>query len=317
MDDHTRDAVGVDISKEHLDVHRYSTGQTSRFSNNAAGFAELACWVGTSAQRVVYESTGPWHRALEETLAGELPLVQVNALRARRFAQAMGTEAKTDAVDACVLATMGVSLKLRRVSPRTVALRDLDDLVTARDALIRERTAAMNRRQHARHPLLKQQLTQRLAQSRRQVTALDKQIAKTIAADAALTRRAEVLTSIAGVGAVVAAGLLADVPELGHLDGKAAGSLLGVAPWTRESGKWKGYSFIGGGRARPRKLVYMAAVTAIRCNPDMTRKYKQLRARGKPPKVALTAIMRKLIVLANALLKHNRLWTPNPQPAHG
>ena len=95
----------------------------------------------------------------------------------------------------------------------------------------------------------------------------------------------------------------------------AAASLIGVAPWTRESGQWKGRSCIRGGRARPRRLLYMAAVAALRCNPDMARKYAELRARGKPPKVALTAVMRKLVVLANALLKQDRLWTPDPLPA--
>ncbi len=115
---------------------------------------------------------------------------------------------------------------------------------------------------------------------------MDDQIARTTAEDAGLSRRMEVLTSIAGVGRVVAAGLVADMPELGRVDGKAAASLVGVAPWTRESGQWKGRSFIRGGRARPRRLLYMAAVSALRCNPDMARKYAELRARGKPPKAS-------------------------------
>ena len=102
------------------------------------------------------------------------------------------------------------------------------------------------------------------------------------------------------------------MPELGRVDGKASASLVGVAPWTRESGRWKGRSFIRRGRARPRRLLYMAAVSALRCNPDMARKYAELRARGKPPKVALAAVMRKLAVLANVLLKRDRLWTPEP-----
>ncbi|MDE0226030.1 MAG: transposase [Gammaproteobacteria bacterium] len=113
---------------------------------------------------------------------------------------------------------------------------------------------------------------------------------------------------------VVATGLVADMPELGQVDGKAVASLVGVAPWTRESGQWQGRSFIRGGRARPRRLLYMATVAALRCNPDMAHKYAELRARGKPAKVALTAIMRKMVVLANALLKQDRLWTPHADP---
>ena len=272
MDDHTPDRVGVDISKAHLDLHRLSTGESARFANDADGFEELAAWVGDPAVVVVYESTGPWHRNLEEHLAGRLALARVNPLRARRFAQAMGEEAKTDAADARSLAAMGAAMAVRRVEPRTQPHRD-DELATARDALVKDRTAALNREKHARHPLLRRQLKNRLAQIGRQIKALDDQIAKTTAKDAGLSRRMEVLTSIAGVGRVVAAGLLADMPELGHVDGKAAASLVGVAPWTRESGHCRGRSFIRSGRARQRRLLYMAAVSALRCNPDMARKY--------------------------------------------
>ena len=157
MNDHTPDTIGVDISKAHLDVHRRSTGESARFANAAAGFDELAAWVGDCTALVVYESTGPWHREFEESLAARLPLARVNALRARRFAQAMGEGAKTDAVDARVLAAMGDAVELRRVEPRPPALHDLDELVTARDALVKDRTAALNRQKHVRHALLKRQ----------------------------------------------------------------------------------------------------------------------------------------------------------------
>ena len=312
MDDHTADTVGVDISKARLDVHRRSTGESARFANEAAGFEELAAWIGDPAALLVYEATGHWHRGLEEHLAGRQPLARVNPLRARRFAQAMGEEAKTDAADARTLAAMGASVEVRLVEPRTAAQRALGELVAARDALVGDRTAALNRQKHARHPLVGRQLKNRLAQIARQIKALDGEIAKTAEADAELSRRNAVLTSIPGIGPAVAAALLADVPELGRVDGKAAGSLVGVVPWTRESGQWKGRAAIRGGRARPRRLLYMAAVSASRCNPDMTRKYAELRERGKPPKVALTAVMRKLVVLANALLKQDRTWTPEP-----
>ena len=139
-----------------------------------------------------------------------------------------------------------------------------------------------------------------------QIKALDAKVAKLIAGDKVLTRKAEVLTSVPGIGPVTAAGLLSEMPELGAIDGKAAASLAGLAPVTRESGAWKGRSFIRGGRARPRRMLYMAAVSAIRHKPDFVRKYRELRERGKPPKVALTAIMRKMLVLANTLLRQDR-----------
>ena len=234
----------------------------------------------------------------------------MNALRARRFAQALGQAAKTDAVDARVLARMGAALNLRRVEARPPTHRELDELCTAREALVKDRTAARQRAAHARHPLLKRQLTNRLAQIRRQIKALDGEVGRLLASDATLSRRAEVLASIPGIAAVTAAGLLAEMPELGHLDAKSAASLAGLAPATRESGQWKGHSFIRGGRARVRRMLYMVALTAVRHNPDLARKYDELRARGKPPKVALTAVMRKLVVLANTLLAQNRSWSP-------
>lgn len=311
MSNHTPNTVGIDISKAHLDAHEWPSHRAARFANDAAGIQRLAEWIGAPVQCVIYESTGPWHRALEDALADTLPLACVNALRARRFAQAMGQQAKTDAVDARVLAAMGAAIPPRQVTPRSATRRDLDELQTAREALIKDRTAALNRQKHARHPLLKRQLKNRLAQNRRQLQTLDEAIATLIGADETLARQAEVLVSIPGIASVTAAGLLAEMPELGRIDAKAAASLAGLAPVTRESGQYKGRGCIRGGRARLRKILYMAAVSASRHNPDLARKYADLRARGKPPKVALTAIMRKLLVLANALLKQDRTWAPN------
>lgn len=196
MDDHTPDTVGVDISKAHLDAHRRSTGESARFANEAAGFEELAAWIGDTAALLVYEATGHWHRGLEEHLAARQPLARVNPLRARRFAQAMGEEAKTDAADARTLAAMGAAVEVRLVEPRTAAQRALGELVAARDALVGDRTAALNRQKHARHPLVVRQLKNRLAQIGRQIKALDGEIAKAAEADAELSRRNEVLTSI-------------------------------------------------------------------------------------------------------------------------
>ena len=317
MNDHTPNTVGVDISKTHLDAHRLPNGEAARFTNNAAGIEALARWAGASVGRVVYESTGPYHRALEEALVDRLPLARVNAARARRFAQALGQSAKTDAVDAAVLAKMGEALKPRLVKARSQAQRGLDELHTARNALVRDRTAALNRQKHARHPLIRRQLNNRRAQAERQIRAIDAEMAQLIAKDAQLVRRTEVLASVPGIGLVTARGLLAEMPELGTVEGKAVASLAGLAPVTRESGAWRGRSFIHGGRAGARRLLYMASVTAVRHNPDLARKYQELRARGKPPKVALTAVMRKLLLLANALLGKDRLWTPSPAGAVG
>lgn len=304
------DAVGVDISKAWLDAHRHSTGESRRFANDRAGIEELARWAGDSVQRVVYEPTGRLHRELVARLADRLPLAEVNPLRARLFAKATGCLAKTDKVDARVLALMGATLALRRVRARREPAGELEELVSARDALKRDGTRAQNRLHQTRNALLRRQHRNRLRQVARQVKAVEARIRELTRSDAELSRRAEVLSSIAGIGPVTAATLLVDMPELGAVGHGEAASLAGLAPWTRESGQWDGKRFIGGGRARPRRQLYMAALSAIRHNPDLKAVYRRLKDRGKASRVALTAVMRKLVTLANALLRDDRLWTP-------
>ena len=294
--------VGVDISKTHLDVYVVPAGQAARFPNDAAGFKALIAWVEVPVRAVTYEPTGRWHRAFEEALleAG-LPLVRVNPLQARRFAQAIGQRAKTDAVDARVLAQMGAAMDLRPTEASSSAQRALEELQVARDALVKDRTAALHRQKQVQHRLLKQQHKHRLAQLDRHLAAIDTEIGKRLAEDEGLARRTEILTSIPGVSRITAAGLLTQMPELGRLDAKAVASLAGLAPVTRQSGAWQGRSFIQGGRARARRLLYMPALAATRYNPDLRAKYRQLVAEGKPRKVAVVVVMRKLLVLANAL----------------
>ena len=165
--------VGVDISKTHLDVYVVPAGQAARFPNDAAGFKALIAWIEVPVRAVTYEPTGRWHRAFEEALlkAG-LPLVRVNPLHARRFAQAIGQRAKTDAVDARVLAQMGAAVDLRPTAASSSVQRALEELQVARDALVKDRTAALNRQKQVRHRLLKQQHKHRLAQLDRHLAAL-------------------------------------------------------------------------------------------------------------------------------------------------
>ncbi len=292
-------------------------GKAALFPNDAAGFKVLIAWIELPVRCVTYEPTGRWHRAFEEALleAG-LPLVRVNPLQARRFAQAIGQRAKTDAVDARVLAQMGAALDLRPTEASSAARRALEELQVARDALVKDRTAALNRQKQVRHRLLKQQNKNRLAQLDRHLAAIDTEIGKRLAEDEGLARRTEILTSIPGVSHVTAAGPLTQMPELGRLDAKAVASLAGLAPVTRQSGAWQGRSFIQGGRARARRLLYMPALAAICYNPDLRAKYGQLVAQGKPRKVAVVAVMRKLLVLANVLLGEDRCWLPE-RPGRG
>ena len=258
----------------------------------------------------MFEPTGPYHRAVERALGiAGVPFVKVNPRQARRFAEATGKLAKTDRLDAAILARMGALLELEARPARSELLFELKELYVAREALVKDRTAA-NRGKVLTLSLLKRQNAQRLEQIDRQIATVEAAILQIIEANVSLADRFAILISIPGVSNVTAFALLIAMPELGALEAGQAANLAGLAPIARQSGRWTGRSFIRGGRADVRQALYMPALVAARFNPDMKAKYAHLIETGKPAKVALTAIMRKLVVLANALLKANRPWTP-------
>lgn len=306
--------AGVDISKATLDVHLYPAGNARQFSNDARGIKALLGWLGEhDIARIVFEPTGPYHHRFERHL-GEagLPLAKINPLQARRFAQAAGTHAKTDAIDAAMLARMG-ALLTPPVRPMTsAAIDEMKELHVARLALVKDRTAAKNRDHACRSPLLKRHAAQRLAQIDRQIAAIDSALAARLHAEPELVARFNILVSIPGIGALTAITMLIEMPELGNLDNKQAASLAGLAPQARDSGQHRGRRHIRGGRAQLRQALYMPALVATRFNADMKAKYQAMIAAGKPAKVAITTVMRKLVILANVLLKANRAWTPIP-----
>lgn len=307
----THDTIGIDISKATLDAHRLSTGKAAQFSNSPAGFRALHRWIGTRMpDLVVFEATGAYHAALERRFAGTLPLVKVNPLQARRFAQARGTRAKTDAVDARILALMGAALDLVPDAPPEENQSELKELQIARMALIKERTRLLNRAKTQSLALLKRQSRARLAQIKRQLAELDTALLSLLKACPKRARAFDILRSIPGLGQVSAAAILVECPQIGTMEPKQIASLAGLAPMTRQSGQWRGKAFIQGGRKLLRDALYMPALVAARHNPDLRRKYQAMIKAGKPAKVALTALMRKLIELANALVKQNREWAP-------
>lgn len=307
----THFVVGVDVSKDWLDAHRRSDGSDRRFPNTKQGRQSLIRWAGCA--RVAFEPSGPYHRALERHLAAAgIGVVKINPLQVRRFAEAIGTRAKTDAIDARLIAVMAAQLDLPATPPPTQTTRDLKALHIARQGLIKDRTAARNRAQSHECSFPKSQAAARLRHVKAQLAALDAKIAALIAGNRDLARRRTILISIPGVSAVTAAALLAEAPELGTLEGKTAASLAGLAPMTRQSGSWNGRAMIRGGRAHLRQALDMPALVAARFNPDLKAVYKRLINAGKPTKVALTALMRKLIILANALLRDSRMWTEKP-----
>lgn len=306
--------IGADISKDHIDLHSLPDGQTLKVANDRKGFVAILNWMGArSVQRIVFEPTGPYHKAFERFMTTQgLPLSKVNPRLARRFCEATGRLAKTDRIDAALLARYGALLEPRILQANTQIHNDLKELHMARLALIKDRTAAKNRAKSLSSPLLKKHNADRLRQIERQMRAVDDAIMALIGADACLKARFDILVSIPGVSQITAFTLLIEMPELGELGEKAAAALCGLAPMSRQSGRWTGRAFIVGGRANVRQALYMPALVACRFNPDLKAKYDQLKAAGKAPKVAIAAIMRKLVVLANALLKNNRKWTPKP-----
>jgi transposase len=295
-------SIGVDIAKDTLEVHLHPAGRCRRFGNDARGCAALIAWLkgfrgGPGCVRA-HRRLSPHLRRLA---AAGLPLVKVNPRQARRFAEALGRHVKlvlgpasgrtrgTDAVDAAMLARFAALLE-PPVRPVVSATLDaMKELQVARRALVKDRVAARNRNHRHHLPLLKRQARERLRQIDRQIAALT--------ADPALQARFDILVSIPGVGAATAFAMLIEMPELGALEHKGAASLAGLAPIARDSGQHRGKRCIRGGRAPLRQALDMPALVAIRFNATM-KANDALLAAGKPPKVALVAIIRKLLILA-------------------
>ena len=302
--------AGIDVSKDRLDVH--VAGENRRFENRRAGYRALGTWLQEHrTERVVMEATGRYHRAAHQSLyARGIEVVLANPWRTRRFAEALGLLAKTDTIDAVALAAYGTAfLDLPATPPRSAFLDQLADLLVLRE---KHRDAQVSLRQTAAEvhdPALREEARQSVDQLGRQVTAFDGKIRELIASDTDTDQRYRILTSIPGVGPVSAAALCCWMPELGHLGNRQAAALLGVAPFARDSGRQHGARHIRGGRQRPRNVLYMAALSAAMHNSDLQRVFLRLKAAGKSHKVAIVAVMRKLIILANVLLREARPWS--------
>jgi transposase len=306
--------VGIDVCKAWLDVYVHPIGQWFRVPNTREGLRQLKRVLARyEVVRIVMEATGKFHREAHRNLyASGFVVAVVNPLRARLFAEATGQLAKTDTVDARMLALLAAMLEPRSKAPPPEALENLQELVRGREAFVAQRTALLNQLGAANTTCLKQQIKRQLKTLESAIERLQTEIARLIAADPALARRFAILTSIPGLGKIAACAVLANLTELGACTGKQAAMIAGLAPIACDSGEMKGERHIRGGRAAVRTGLYMAALSAARFNADLKRFYDRLIAHGKQPKVALTAVMRKLIALANTLVREDRLW----QPAH-
>jgi transposase len=301
--------IGIDVSKALLDVEIIPRKETRQFDNDRQGWAELIRWLKPRKIAAIgLEASGGYERGLFNALrdAG-LPARRLNPLRVRQFAKALGIVAKNDRLDAHVIARFVASAPQRTVE-RNLAAEALAELVTARRQLCEERTRAQNQTEHTTQAVLKRSATRRIKQLQAEILLLDQTIAKAVAKDPQLANKNELLQSVPGVGPVFAHTLLAHMPELGTLSNRQAASLLGVAPFDCESGKWRGHRRIFGGRQQVRDVAYMAAIVAGRFNPVLADFRNRLRNAGKPPKLAIVAVMRKLITVLNAILRSGKTW---------
>ncbi|VAV86582.1 Mobile element protein [hydrothermal vent metagenome] len=306
----THITIGIDISKALLDVATYPEDEFKQFSNDPKGHKALAKWLDTrEVKLIIFEATGVYHRGLERFLGqGGFPFAKINPYQARCFAEATGKLAKTDKVDSLMLARFGELLEPPLSAGKSQTLEELGELVCARRTLVKDRTAARNRQHNLKTGLLKRQTTRRLRQIEADIAAIDTECLVLIKGDETLVHRYDILISIPGIGQTTAIIMLAEMPELGTMDKRQTAALAGLAPISRQSGTWKGKSFIRGGRANLRQALYMPAMVAIRCNDELKARHNKFIVSGKPFKVAITAIMRKLIITANALLRDNRKW---------
>ena len=307
--------VGLDVARDQLEVAVYPTDEAWRVPNTPAGHTRLIRWAQRrQPARVVLEATGGYERAADAALhAAGRPVVVSNPRQVRDFARSRNILAKSDRIDARVLARFAAEVQPPLRPRPSAASQHLRDLVMRRRQLVADRVAEQQRRPLAA-PDIQADIDAHLVWLTQRLTRLDAQIAAALAADAPLHARATWLQSIPGIGPTVSATLLAEVPELGTLSRRQIAALVGVAPFNRDSGTWRGRRGIWGGRASVRAALYMATVSATRANPAIRAFYQRLRAAGKQPKVALTACMRKLLVLCNALCKHETLWDPTLTP---
>jgi len=304
--------VGIDVCKERLDVYVHPLAERFSVANDAGGWRALLRRLKKHRiELAVMEPTSKYHRqAHRHLVAVGIAVALVNPLRARLFAQACGKLAKTDQIDASILALIGERLRPDEVVPPTAAEEALEELAGARDGALATRTAITNRLHTTGDAFLRGELKGQRRHLDRHIGRLDARIKAMIAADPVLARRAAIIRSVPGMGPVNELAILTYLREIGRINGKEVTALAGLAPFADDSGPRQGQRHIRGGRANLRKALYMAALSASRCNPELRTFYQRLRANGKAAKVAFVAVARKLIVLINTLVTQDRSWTP-------
>lgn len=300
--------LGIDVSATTLDTAS-TTGTTWQHPNTPAGIAQLLAAVRTPPPTlIVLEATGAYHASVTSALAAAgLPVVVVNPRQIRRFAESVGQLAKTDRLDAALLARFAATVQPPVRALPDAATQELAALVDRRRQLLEMLTMERNRLPVARRSV-QASLRQTIRALERALDALEEETDRWIQDSPVWQARAELLTSVPGIGPQTARMLIARLDELGRISSREIAALVGVAPFAQESGRWRGQRRIRGGRADVRTLLYMAALTATRCNPVIRALYRRLKAAGKPTKVALTACMRHLLIMLNAMVRKHERW---------
>lgn len=304
--------VGIDVSKDRLDVAILPSGQAFAVTRDAAGLEVLAARLLPLAPQVIaLEATGGYETVVAATLAAAgLPVVVVNPAQIRAFGRALGQRAKSDPIDAALIARFTAATKPEIRPLPDQATQRLADLVARRRQIITMMVAERQRQRRLREPRLQRSITRLLDALQRELSELDHEIEDDVRGSPAWRENEDLLASVPGIGPTIARTLIAEMPELGRLDRREIAALAGLAPWTRQSGQWKGRSFIGGGRASVRAALYMGAVTASRHNPTLKAFRDKLIAAGKPKLVALIAVARKLLTILNAIIREKTPWHP-------
>jgi transposase len=301
--------VGIDVSKATLTIALYPTAQVWDIPNQPDQWQALAAQLQKPpVQRVLLESSGGYEQGVAQTLqqAG-LPVMVVPAQRARHFAKSMRGDLKTDRVDAQLLAYFACCYPAPEATAMPEGQAQLRALWARREQLVQMLEAEKKRRQGAPETV-RASLERLIAVLEEEIAQIEAEVAALMEADASLSQKAALLQTAVGVGAVVAYGLLAELPELGQVSREAIAALAGLAPVRRESGRWRGSARIGGGRWRVRRLLYLAAVVAVSHDARWRAVYAGLLAKGKPKKVALCAVARRLLVVLNAMVRDGRCY---------
>lgn len=302
--------VGIDVSKDRLDVAVAPQGEVFAVGNDHAGIDDLIVRLkAIGADAIALEATGGFETlAVAGLSSAGLTVLVVNPAQVRAYAHAIGRRAKTDPIDAAVIAAFVLATKPEVRPLRDAETQALSELVARRRQIVQMIVAEENRLRMVLAKQAQKSVKRLLAALRRELESLDADLDDHIRKSPVWRVREALLTSVPGVGPTTARTLLAELPELGSLDRRQIAALAGLAPWTRQSGKWKGKSFIGGGRGKVRAVLFMAALVASRHNPGLKAFRDKLVASGKPKIVAIVATMRKLITILNAIIRDNKPW---------